>query len=378
MTDRAIAELTALVVETGTNPSLWGDLLPALSNAFPGLKSSIHLEVPGSAQRIAYVDGIERAAVEAYAAHYGALNPWNPFWAKAAPFQARVSDTIAPARLYEATEFYQDWMKRVREYDSAVGMKIITDKEGFGAISLHYGPGLAERYNRDLGAVMQALAGPIRNALALNRQLLHKAPVPAALDAVLEAFDEPTFLLDGSGRIRLQNEAATGLARAATLVRQDRDGRLAFKDRAAGLPLAQALAAMRSFELPPGARAPAPFALRSLDGVVEAFVKVLVIASAGPSASSGSLLFPPARFALVTLYPRNGRRGSADSLRSAFGLTPAEARLALRLQQGESLAEIADALSLSRDTVRQHLKSVFAKTKTNRQAELVLLLSRVP
>lgn len=378
MTDRVIAELTALVLETGTNPSLWGDLLPAFSKAFPGLKSSIHLEVPGTAQRIAYVDGHERAAVEAYAAHYGALNPWNPFWAKAAPFQARVSDTIAPARLYENTEFYQDWMKRVREYDSAVGMKIITDTEGFGAISLHYGPRLAERYNRDLGAVMQALAGPIRNAIALNRKLLAAPPVPATLDSLLEAFDEPTFLLDGIGRIKLQNDAATGLARAAGLLRQDRDGRLEFQDRAAAQRLGQALAAMRSFELPSGAKAPPPFALRSPDGVVEAFVKVLVVPASGPSAPPGGLLFPPTRFALLTIYPRTRRPGSVASLQSAFGLTVAEARLASRLQQGESLTEIADALGLSRETLRRHLKNVFAKTNTNRQAELVLLLSRVP
>lgn len=377
MSDGGIGDLTALVLEAGTNPALWGDLLPAISRAFPGLKSSIHLEVPGSGQRIAYVDGIERAAVEAYAAHYGALNPWNPFWAKAAPFQARVSDTTAPARLYEDTEFYQDWLKRVGEYDSAVGMKIITDREGFGAISLHYGQRLAERYNRDLGAALQVPTGPIRNAIALNRELLANEQPPATLEAVLDAFDEPTFLLDRTGRIRHQNELATGLATAAGLLRQDRDGRLAFKDRAAGRQLGQALAAMSSFELPPGAGALSPFALRSPDGAVEAFVKVLIVPASGRLAPGG-LLFPPSRFALVTIYPRSRRPASTAAFQSAFGLTVAEARLASRLQQGESLTEIADALGLSRETLRRHLKSVFAKTNTNRQAELVLLLARVP
>jgi len=56
------------------------------------------------------------------------------------------------------------------------------------------------------------------------------------------------------------------------------------------------------------------------------------------------------------------------------GLTRAEARLASLLAEGISLEEAAEALLVSVQTVRSHLKSVFSKTGVTRQAELVALL----
>jgi DNA-binding CsgD family transcriptional regulator len=67
-----------------------------------------------------------------------------------------------------------------------------------------------------------------------------------------------------------------------------------------------------------------------------------------------------------------------ETLRAAFGLTAAEARLASRIAVGQGLGNAANALGIARETARSQLKSVFAKTGTSRQAELVALLSRLP
>jgi len=64
----------------------------------------------------------------------------------------------------------------------------------------------------------------------------------------------------------------------------------------------------------------------------------------------------------------------AHILHGLFDLSPAEARIAQRLVEGSSVEEIATAHDLSRETVRNQLKSVMAKTGTSRQAELVGLL----
>jgi DNA-binding CsgD family transcriptional regulator len=61
-------------------------------------------------------------------------------------------------------------------------------------------------------------------------------------------------------------------------------------------------------------------------------------------------------------------------LRSAFGLTNAEAMVALRALQGDGLKAIAQDLSLSRPTVATHLQHIYDKTGVRRQAELVRLL----
>jgi DNA-binding CsgD family transcriptional regulator len=63
-----------------------------------------------------------------------------------------------------------------------------------------------------------------------------------------------------------------------------------------------------------------------------------------------------------------------ELLRSHFGLTPAEARLALHLVAGETLRSAEVKLSISYETARTHLKNIFNKTGTSRQAELVVAI----
>ena len=65
------------------------------------------------------------------------------------------------------------------------------------------------------------------------------------------------------------------------------------------------------------------------------------------------------------------------TLQKLFGLTLAEARLATRTAAGETLAEIAEETGVSMSTARSQLASVFVKTRTRRQGELVALLARV-
>jgi DNA-binding CsgD family transcriptional regulator len=66
---------------------------------------------------------------------------------------------------------------------------------------------------------------------------------------------------------------------------------------------------------------------------------------------------------------------AADLLSGLFDLTPREARVARALTEGKSIADLSQSLGLSRETLRSQLKSVFAKTGTARQSELVSLLA---
>lgn len=68
---------------------------------------------------------------------------------------------------------------------------------------------------------------------------------------------------------------------------------------------------------------------------------------------------------------------SPDSLREHFGLTPSEASLAKALTDGESLKEASSRLDISIWTARSHLRSIFQKTDTHRQAELVSLITHI-
>ena len=58
-------------------------------------------------------------------------------------------------------------------------------------------------------------------------------------------------------------------------------------------------------------------------------------------------------------------------LKELYDLSPAEARVAQHLLNGLSLKEITEALNLSLSTIRTQLKSIFSKTDTHRQSELI-------
>jgi DNA-binding CsgD family transcriptional regulator len=64
---------------------------------------------------------------------------------------------------------------------------------------------------------------------------------------------------------------------------------------------------------------------------------------------------------------------SGDVFAATFGATQAEVRVLKLLFDGLSIAAVCARLALSRNTVRTHVKSLFAKTGARRQAELISL-----
>jgi DNA-binding CsgD family transcriptional regulator len=67
----------------------------------------------------------------------------------------------------------------------------------------------------------------------------------------------------------------------------------------------------------------------------------------------------------------------AGTVAHAFALTDREAAVTCLIAEGATLADAGRRLGMQIGTVRVHLRSVFTKTGTNRQAELVALLGRL-
>lgn len=72
------------------------------------------------------------------------------------------------------------------------------------------------------------------------------------------------------------------------------------------------------------------------------------------------------------------RAPSVDQLMSLFPLTPRESELCRNLLKGYSPKIIARTMNLSTYTVREYLSSVFQKTGTHNQLQLVNLLASIP
>jgi DNA-binding CsgD family transcriptional regulator len=64
----------------------------------------------------------------------------------------------------------------------------------------------------------------------------------------------------------------------------------------------------------------------------------------------------------------------AGWLERLYGLTPAEARVAVRIADGLAPREVAAELGVRYETVRTQLKCIFSKTRTSRQSALARLV----
>lgn len=81
--------------------------------------------------------------------------------------------------------------------------------------------------------------------------------------------------------------------------------------------------------------------------------------------------------ALVTIIdPAGGRPATNRSWGAAFALTDREVEIAELLLAGHSIESAAFALGITTGTTRVHLRHIFSKTGTNRQADLIRLLLR--
>jgi DNA-binding CsgD family transcriptional regulator len=81
-----------------------------------------------------------------------------------------------------------------------------------------------------------------------------------------------------------------------------------------------------------------------------------------------------AAIALFLSDADHAKETPASVLLRLYGLTASEARVAGEVLRGSSVDEAAKRLGLKRETVRTHLKHIFAKVGTTRQADLVRLL----
>ncbi len=181
------------------------------------------------------------------------------------------------------------------------------------------------------------------------------AGVPDPWDA-FDALDEGLALHDRPGRQIFANTALHRLAEAADGLQRAPGGAVLPSDANALRLLQRALAAA-------AAGTPMEVAVPRRSGAPPYLVRCTPV----PGRSGWTVL---------RVADSAARRAPSESfLRGAFGLTQAEAGLAVGLCRGRSLAEFAAERGISIHTVRTQLRALLGKTRTERQADLVGLLS---
>ena len=213
----------------------------------------------------------------------------------------------------------------------------------------------------------KAIARAVPHLQRAGQLAVHLAGARA--QGMLDAFDAMScgaLLLDRSGCVIRANTRAQGhFGRGLALTH----GQLSANHRPANAELQKLIAS--GLRPGPAHEAPASGAV-----ALPRPAGRPLVAHVAPLVGSARDLFQQARAVLLLIDPDEGRDLAEPLLRGAFGLTPAEARLARALALGRSLAEIAAAHGTTEGTTRIQLRAIFAKTGTRRQAELVALLAR--
>ena len=238
-------------------------------------------------------------------------------------------------------------------------------------VSVHRGPDQApfgEPEKSSLGAVL----AHVSLALGNRWRLREINDLMNVMMGVVDRYPHPCLLTDAGGRVVHGNRSASAHAVPAFGLSVD-GGVLAAALPIDRLALRQAIRDVAASAARGAADSTRAVTLSVLGGNHPSVVSVHA-AGRVFDAASGDV----AELVLVTA--RNS--GIVHDLKTCsfvkqFALSPAQARVGVMIVTGHSLAETAQKLHVSDNTVRSHLKQIFHKTNTHGQMELVHMHARI-
>jgi DNA-binding CsgD family transcriptional regulator/PAS domain-containing protein len=365
-----VLELIASIYEAAVEPTIWPSQLERMAEAVGHASVSLITTEDFDKPTDVWLANYDPAYIEARFRHY-ARPDVNP--------SVRAAMEIAPRLVVPRKRFITD-----REFEKDPACQAILMAQGLfhGCIAtLHragpllsvlevYRPRRLGEFGKSEVSFLQRLVPHAANALRVNRHLSVSQMHQRQAEEALNQLNVGVLLLTQDGRIVLANRAAEHLLQRGDGI-ASRDGKLATSRQLNGDRLACIIARATGRPAAP----PVVEALR-IDRDYD-HRPLHLWAMPLPRESSNPLVRTwQADIMLIVIDPELGAAPPTEALRALYGLTEAEARLTSGLLHGERLEDYAARAGISVNTARTHLKSVFAKTDTDRQAELMRLLSR--
>lgn len=233
-------------------------------------------------------------------------------------------------------------------------------------VSVGVPPMEVAQVKKGLGALrrMRGLLIPFFRQWRSMRRLEHWS---RDLTAALEHSDTATLLLDRNAGIRYAN----GAARRAL---DQQDGLQSSFDRLAGNSLKDTVRVRTAIDHVLSSES-------SDDGVCPVLTlsrtnkRPLLVAVTSAKTHEPTDAEPVVAIAYV-FDPEQDLTEIVEPACRIYGLSPSETKLTCLLVNGQTLSEAAKVMKLREQSARSYLKQVFFKTDTNRQAELVQLMSK--
>jgi len=267
----------------------------------------------------------------------------------------------------QQTLFFQNWAKPQGLREGCI-IKFVHTPDRIGLM------GCTTRADREIISVEEqrfmALLSPHLRRASLIGDLLDQARVSASLyRQALDHLAVPVVLTGANGAILHANGAAQQMFSAQGPI-LSRHGVLQAQNTAVVLALQEAIASAASADASLGSRGIGlPI---SAPGQPPAVAYVLPLTEGTARAA-----FRPACAAVFVSTTTSASPLPEAVLTTLFDLTPAEARVLLRIGSGLSASRSAASLGIGENTMKTHLNRIFAKTGTRRQADLVKLISNI-
>ncbi|MES2194011.1 MAG: helix-turn-helix transcriptional regulator [Pseudomonadota bacterium] len=276
---------------------------------------------------------------------------------------------LMPKHELMRSDYYNGFMKP-RDMHAILRVATHADDRSLQILALAR-PRSAPEYDRSDAQRLRPLVGHIQRAASIARHLDESREALIGISDVLEQSLTGIVLLSANGSVIFANRTARSMMAdsAGLRLRRDRLSALAPGDDDA---LARLIAG----------------ATGRLKGLQHGRGGAIQVA-AGPAAQNYTVVAgplprrvttgdkSPAAFVLIS-HPESGSPRPAWMLRSLYGLSAVEVSMAERLIKGDTPEQAAVALNIKISTARWHLSSLFRKTDTKRQAQLVRLLLSLP
>ncbi len=298
--------------------------------------------------------GLE-AGEDDYIQHINRINPRMHYSMRHAPGHLCYEGKFIDDRSMDRHEFY-NWLSGVEQFRYFIGSRVYDegDVSLFTSVEFMQTQGHAETEKIE---AYRRIAPSIGNAWRIAKRSANAAAGTEPQSWTPDHLPWSIFSLDFNASIVQMNGAARQMLDDGKVLCVE-DGILSPRDRLVRVRYEQALTqAMRGVTsetlLSSGNGAPP---------LVAQFVPVNPSRLVHPS---------PVSVLLYVWNPLENAAGLGSALERLYGLTVAESQLAEQLATGAELSSAASSLGISRNTARNHLQQIFAKTGTHRQGEFL-------
>jgi len=290
-------------------------------------------------------------------------NPWSAAMEDMPVGRLAFSDEVVALSELENSDFYNDVL-----HPQGIGhnaMIALAARDDF-RVAFNI---CRRKSNGEFGAIerktLEALAPHLRRSVTLGFRLTGYLALRKAAFDLIEALAEGVVLMGPRGHVLFANNKACSLEGESTL-------KLKPSFTTWSAPHSRRLGRLVTATL--GGGAGGMMSVPSFDRGRLLTILVVGLRSREMNILGEAQIRNAACAAFVIDPVRRGTVGT-QQLMDAYSLTRAEARVAISALAGVTAAEAGDALGLSRNTVKTHLRRVFAKTKTRGHAELAALLA---